>query len=209
VALYDQFGTSLLLKTFFSKGKGSYHLSRLKESLTNLNAQLPAQAIHIPMTIPAAPPVPSQAKIHSLTDREWELAPERIKDLYVENHQLKSHAELLHHQIRIAPTAAQRLSLALQLLDDRDRNNNNWSAIRKYQATGQLAEEIKKKTAKAINDMSVAELAGILKNYPSYITKDRQRLEGMEAGSKKDKVAERLAERQITLDLAKEKLLSK
>ena len=206
VALFDQFGTSNLLKIFFSKGKGDYHLSRLKEALKKLNEELTEPSRPVAMITPAVKALPVSPKIHSLTDNEWNQAPDAIKDLYVLNHQLKSHAEFLHHQIRIEPYRERRLSMALELLNDRDSANANWQIIRNYNINGKVNEQIIKESAPTIDKMTMAELTAVLKNFPTYITKDNAKLAGMPDGSKKNKILQRLQERKVQLELAKKRL---
>ncbi len=207
VALYGQFGTSGLLKTFFSKGKGAYHLTRLIETLTKLNLELSNIPVQFVAPVEALPAKDlSRPRIYSLTDVEWDAAPDEIKDLYTENTRLKSHAELLFHQIRITGTAQDRLAMALQLLDDRDKRSENFKAIKEFQETGKVKEKIVQDAGKTIDQLTMAEIAAVLKNFPTYISKDKARMDAMADGPKKDKVISRLLEREIFLKLAKERV---
>jgi hypothetical protein len=52
----------------------------------------------------------------------------------------------------------------------------------------------------------MAQLAAVLKNYPTYISKATKKLEKMKEGSNKNKVMHRLEEYQVQLDLAKKRL---
>lgn len=206
VILYAQIGSSKLLKAFFNKGKSAYHLSRLIETLGKLNTELAETIQPVVMIIPAVSEMPFSPRIYSLTDAEWDAAPGVIKDLYTENSKLKSHAELLHHQIRVSGTSHDRLSMALELLDDRDKRNDNWTIIKDFQETGKVKDRVIQEAGKSIEQLTMPELNAILKNFPTYLSKDKARLEGLPDGVKKNKVLLRIQEREAILQLAKARL---
>jgi hypothetical protein len=206
VLLHDQFGASKMLRVLFANGKSAYHLSRLIETLQKLNPTLAESSVSTPILIPAVKDMPFSPRIYSLTDNEWDAAPGEIKDLYTENSRLKSHSELLHHQIRITGSQQHRLEMALLLLDQRDKINQNWSVIKDFQATGKVAGKVIEAASKTIEELNMPELTAIMKNFPTYLSKDKAKLPGMADGRMKNKVLARIRERETILELAKKRI---
>jgi hypothetical protein len=220
VALFRQFGTDVLLQALLDTGseKSNYHRTRLTTALQALNARLQDQPASPAQPSPSPRSKPEQAAVqqhapqiikvarHSLTDPEWEKAPDAIKDLYVRNKELVSEAELAYHHCRIVTSDAARLELAQRILDNRDQVNENWQAIKTYHATGEIAKQITAACTPAVERMTPAELTAIIRNYPTYITKDNAKLEGALTTSRREKITKRLQERQIMLDLVKRRI---
>jgi hypothetical protein len=211
-ALYEQYGTNSLLKTLFKNGDSDYHLTRLIESLEELNRQLHAidqkqQPQHQRFVIPPLESIPVPATRMSLSDPAYQNAPEEIKDLYTANSRLNSRADLLYLQARSAPTAAERLELSLAQLDDRQQVNENWQTIKEYHATGVVQEQVKEAEEKNVSELTVSELMALDKNLPTYISKARKSLQALQAGTPKFiKTANRLQQYTIKLKLVKERL---
>jgi hypothetical protein len=213
VALYDQYGSKPTLKIFFRNGSSDYHHIRLQEALEELALldiapQTATEAAGAaPITIPALDAIPVPAKLFSLTDEQWNSTPAQIRDLYVTNHRLKSRADLLFMQAGSAPTAEERLQLSLAQLNDRADLNKNWKQIKEYHATGALQEQITQEQETPIGELSLPELLKLEKNLPTYITKDRKRINGLKVNSTPyDKTYKRLQENTIKLKLVKERL---
>jgi hypothetical protein len=210
VALFEQYGTNSLQKVFFRNGNSPYHLSRLTESLGKINVDAVQPSITTPAVQVAIIPQLNSIKVsqvrYSLSDDEWNRLPDAVKDLYTENSQLKSRAELAFHQARIAGSDESRLALGIQILDDRDQINFNWKKIRDYQASGKVTEKIVAEKKRTVDELTMAEMLAKLKNLPTYISKAKKNLETMEEGSKRNGVVQRIEEYQVTLDLIKKRL---
>lgn len=206
VLLYNQYGSSTLLKSLFACGSGAYHVNKLSEALEELNTTLQESRQVIPVFIPPVDEMPRQNKILSFTDTEWDKAPEAIKDLKAQTNQIRSHAELLFHQIRVTGTADQRLAMALEMLADRDKLNEKWAVIKDFMATGQMKAEVIAEAEKGIEEMTMPELNAILKNYPTYISKAKKAANALPDGHKKNKALARITDYETKLDIAKKRL---
>jgi hypothetical protein len=213
VALYNQYGNKSHLKTFFKNGNSDYHFNRLLDVLTDLNEDISIVVTATRSERPAGFIIPELEAIsvpqtrYSLSDKEWNEAPETLKDLYTKTSRLKSRADLIYHQTRIAPTKDERLQLALAQLADRHQVNVIWKEIKEYHATGLLKEIITAEQEKPVNDLGLAELIKLSQNLPPYITKARQRLELLTPGtSKYEKKRQALREYEVKLKLVKERM---
>lgn len=206
VALYEQYSTNVLLKPFFKTAKSSYHSSRLVEEMINLNKLDLVPSKPPVFKIPELETISIPAKRYGLNDEQWGAAPDEIKDLYVMNSRLKSRADLLFHQTRIATTDDARLSLSLAQLADRSVINTNWKKIKDFYATGKLKEEITTANEKSIADMTMAELFPLSKNLPTYISKDKRNYNEAKSSSAREKIQKRLLENETKFDLVKKRL---
>jgi hypothetical protein len=213
VSLYNEYGDKPLLKTLLNNGASDYHQQRLHEALEELgqraNIEPANQAYRLASSssVPVLEMIPVPSKLFSLSDEEWNKIPDSIRDLYVANHRLKSRADLLFVQGRSAPTANERLKLALAQLDDRQQVNENWKLIKEFHTTGLEQKKIAQEQEVAVADMPLSEVLKLEKNIPTYITKATQRLQAMQAGTRAyDKTLTLLGAHKAKLKAVKERL---
>lgn len=206
VLLYQQYGDSIVIKALISGGSSDYHAKRLHDALEELNARITAEVAPAPLAIPPVAAMPKPQLRYAVSDEAWNKLPETIKDLYGENSRLHSRSYLLFNHLPLCNTDADRLEKILQLLEDRDKINENWLAIKDFNATGKIREKLVEEESKSVDAMTVQELTTQANNIPTYLSKDRKKLATMEAGQKKNKVLHRIAEREVQLELVKKRL---
>jgi hypothetical protein len=209
--LYAEYGDSVLLKSFFAKGKSPYHIARLEAELEKLQSKviigltLPSPKERVVAPAPAVP-APSRPERFSLSDKEWDAAPDYIKDLYAENNRLSSERQLNFHQARVAGSDEARLKLGLQILEASDKINQNWKEIKEFHATGKLKERLEKEQDRVVDDLTTQELMKEARNIPTYITKARKRLEQLPDGSKRNDVLARIQSYEVKLNAINKRL---
>ncbi|RYE26847.1 MAG: hypothetical protein EOP45_03090 [Sphingobacteriaceae bacterium] len=206
VLLYRQYGDSVVIKALLAGGKSAYHQNRLAKALEELNAKISPEVKPAPLVIPSITSMPLPVKRYAVSDEAWNKLPEPIKDLYGENTQLHSRSFLLFNQLPVCADDEQRRLKCVQILDDRDRINDNWKAIKDFNETGKIHEQLVEQETKSVDAMSIAELSTQANNLATYLSKDRKKLILMEAGPKKNKVLHRIAEREVQLELIKKRL---
>lgn len=211
--LYEQYGTSKLLKVLFSKGhEGShYHFTRLNEALAELNKIYTSPQTSRPaaLSVPKLENVSVPSRSHGLSDADWAKASDQERDLRTLNSKLHTHSQLLFNQSRITTSEAERLPLDLMILEERAQINKNWEKIRYIQQMGDLKQDVKLSETTKIDGFTVTQLAVQLKNIPTYLSKDRERLKKLPDGPAKRKVEQRILEREIQLELVKKRLEGK
>jgi len=203
--LFLQYCDKPLVKALLTSGNSNYHFKRLQVELVEINDR---PVIEQPKTlnIPKLDDIPVPDKRHGLNDAEWASAPDAIKDLFTQNTRLHTHSQLLFNQSRITANEADREKLDLMIVDERNAIQDNWKTIKNFQETGREDEQISAQAADDIEKMTAPQLMALVKNYPTYLSKDRAKLSIMPDGPKKNKVLHRIREREIKLDRANQRL---
>jgi hypothetical protein len=204
--LYDQYGTSSLLKTLFKNGNSSYHQDRLFSALEELNPTLEELTNQSSFRIPTVQEMPVPAKKYGVSNDVWEKLPQEVQDLYALSSRLHRHSQLLFDQARIASSDEERGKLGRQILLERKQLNETWTTIKDYHAQGVLKEKIREQEETPVNELSIHELTKQLKNIPTYLSKDRKKVLPMPDGPKKNKVLLRIQTYEAQIDLIKKRL---
>jgi len=213
--LYDLYGDNKLLKALLASGHdGShYHFTRLNDALKEVNLKVKpdvpnVQHPSIPTfkKIPKLEDIPLPSKRENLTDAEWLKLPDTIKDLYNRVYRLHPHSQLLFNQCRITENKSDRLQLDLMIIRERDEINKIWKLIKDYHENGVVKEKVEIKEKTKIDELSIGELIKLSKNLPTYLSKDREKLKTMPDGQQKNKVLNRIMEREVQFDLVKKRL---
>ena len=206
VLLYEHYGKSVLLKTFFKNGNSQYHQDRLYASLEELNGILEDVTNTSSFKFPKLEEIAVPIKRYGVTDEVWNKLPDQIKDLYTLNSKLHRHSQMLFDQARIAKTDEERIDYGMQILSERKKLNSNWEAIKDYFAQGKIKEKIKEEILPSVDDLSMVDLVSKSKNIPTYLSKDRSKLNSMQDGPKKNKVLLRIQDNEIFLAAIKKRL---
>lgn len=204
--LYDQFGTSELLKVFFKHGNSNYHQDRLYNALEELNPTLEELTNKSEFKIPSLQEMPVPVKKYGVPDDQWDKLPDSIKDLYVMSSKLHRHSQLLFDQARIATSDEARAELGVQILNERSKLNSNWKDIKDYHEQGKLKDVLVEEKKASIQDLPIAKLIRLKANIPSSLCKDRKQVLTMPDGPKKNKVLLRIQSNEAQLELVKKRL---
>lgn len=205
ILLYDQFGTSDLLKVLFKNGNSSYHEERLFNALEELNPTLQELTNKSAFRLPTLEEMPVLKK-YGVPDDVWAKLPDPIKDLYANNSKLHRHSQMLFDMARRSETDQERASLGSQILNERSTLNSNWKAIKDYHDQGIVKEKLVEEKQVSVKELSVFELAKLYVNIPSYLSKDRKSIKTMPDGSKKNKVLLRIQDNEVQLESVKKRL---
>lgn len=203
--LYEQYGNNIVSKTIINTGhQGSnYHFNFLENCLKELADQTPDKlAVIIPdlesFTTPAKP---------GISDQQYQTLPVELRDIRKDAKNQFNRAKWLFTRIPMIDSKEQRLEMAIQLLDDFDDNRRQMGHVQGFLDKGTYTPElIILKKQKPVVELTIKELIAESKNIPTYISKDRAKLESSDDVDFKTKVTARISARQERLELIQRRL---
>jgi hypothetical protein len=148
------------------------------------------------------PSVTASAKIKT----DYLSAPEQIQRIVNDKNSEYAQARQLFEKIRLMDSREHRLQAGLQLLDLMDSVNEKWSLLDEWRDKGNIREQQMEETGKSVDELSIAELMKESKNLPTYISKDKKRLDGKLVDAKKVKICARLEINIKRLELVNKRL---
>lgn len=191
--LYEQYGRDLVTRTIINTGHqgSSYHFITLENALRELSSSFSeVKAVVIPdLSTFDKPLFPSGG----LTNEEYAKLPEDLKNVRGDARQCFQRAQFLFARIPLTDSPGQRLTMALQLLDDWDENRRLMGEVQHFMDNGSVIEKAPAiEKLKQVDQLSTKELMAESKNIPTYITKDRKKLASATEASKSDAINIRL-----------------
>lgn len=115
VALYEKYGSSSVRKRMFATGYSSFNMEKLEESLQELlpsPAPEPVAPKTVPKEAPAAPAKPAAAAPAPNPDDKA-----LYEDLMLQRQEMLDTRTVAHARLSVVKTDAERLELALRILD--------------------------------------------------------------------------------------------
>lgn len=192
--LYEQYGNNIVHQTIINTGHqaSNFHFTYLENSLRAIADQGTTKSI---VDIPDLQAF-DKPEISGISDQEYSKLPEDLRTIRKDAKNNFNRAKFLFARIPLVDSKEERLTMALQLLNDFDRNREKMGHVQGFLDTGSFTPPVTViKDLKAVSELTVRELIAESKNLPTYISKDRTRLDVAENDLRKEDLKNRIKAR--------------